>query len=270
MRTFDSNGFWRSIVDDVRAGVFWNEAARERFGDTAKRLGDAMERLPKVTAFQDAAVAARAMIRERHRAGEDPTRELALLYWLAAVNSYPDSDAQRREVLGGEGLHELSFTYDKLGFERLDLLTKTDTTWLLDHAGQPSAHVTLDELTAVTDSEPRAAVAEDPAAFHARRAASTAGEAARQTAKAVSETARETREEVDRLRDEGERNVERARHGFDAAREHGRTSQDWLQRRLGNAFAAGSDEWRFINRANQAIAGLGASIVVLLVVAAVV
>jgi len=270
MRSFDDPGFWRSVVADIRDGTYSNDAAQARFGDSATRLRDAMAGLPKITSFQDAAIASRAMIRARHESGEDPTRELALLYWLAAVNSYPESDEERREVLGGEGLYDLSFTYDKLGFERLDLLTKTDTTWLLDNAGEPSAHVTLKELAAVTDSEPRSAVSDDPAVFHARRAASTAGEAARQTAKAVSETARETREEVERLREGGERTVQSARHDLDTARARSRAADDWIQRRLGNAFKSGSDEWRFVNRANQAIAGLGAAIVVLLLVAVVV
>jgi hypothetical protein len=77
-----------------------------------------------------------------------------LLYWLAAINSFsiPYSTVLQEpgynviESIPGEKLKSLPFSYHELGYNKLELLKKTDIKWLIELWGEPTAHTTLHEM----------------------------------------------------------------------------------------------------------------------------
>ncbi|MDO9207503.1 MAG: hypothetical protein Q7T91_04550 [Sulfuricurvum sp.] len=85
---------------------------------------------------------------------ENYEEELALLYWLAAINSFsiPYSEVLKEpgynviEAIPGEKLKALQFSYKNLGYKALELLNKTDIKWLIEVWGEPEYHSTLHEM----------------------------------------------------------------------------------------------------------------------------
>lgn len=158
MRTDDSGSrseqFWNDIRRDAQAGEFWADQARRAKDDSQKRLHIALKVLPLPAAFREAAIAVRAMIREAKKEKRSTGRQLELLYWLAAVASFSVPYAERSrqpgfnvmEVGSGGEIAALPFTYDSLGYEKLDLLTATDKQAIAAAWGEPGSHSTLNEL----------------------------------------------------------------------------------------------------------------------------
>ena len=50
------------------------------------------------------------------------------------------------ESIPGEKLKNLPFAYQELGFQKIELLNKTDIKWLIEKWGEPTAHTTLHEM----------------------------------------------------------------------------------------------------------------------------
>jgi hypothetical protein len=145
---------WSRHAAELRAGKFWADRLKELKGEPVERLKLALENLPLPASFREAAVATRALIREKRKAGEKYGEELALLYWLAAINSFsiPYSTVLREpgynviESIPADRLMNVPFTYTELGFEKLELLNKTDIKWLTEAWGVPSRHTTLHDM----------------------------------------------------------------------------------------------------------------------------
>lgn len=150
------------------------------------RLEIALQNLPAPGAFRHAAVALRALIREKiklrkcpstvsrfeqHRLESPPPlfdksmvvvdnlsanfdAELTMLYWLAAVWSFTKHDeithsgeiAALLQIMPASVFKSLPFSYKDLGYEKLELLTKTDSKWLREAWGIPDSHKTLNQL----------------------------------------------------------------------------------------------------------------------------
>ena len=80
--------------------------------------------------------------------------ELALLYWLAAIDSFsiPYSKLLQQpgynviESIPGNVIRILPFSYFELGYEKLSLLNKTDIKWCIEAWGESHAHTTLHEI----------------------------------------------------------------------------------------------------------------------------
>lgn len=146
--------FWSRKRAELIAGEFWADRIKELKGEPVKRLQLALENLPLPASFREAAVAIRALIREKRKRVDNYEDELALLYWLAAINSFsiPYSEELQEpgynvlESIPGNKLKNLSFNYTELGFEKLELLNKTDTKWIVQAWGRPNAHTTLHEM----------------------------------------------------------------------------------------------------------------------------
>ncbi|NBB82760.1 MAG: hypothetical protein GVY28_05075 [Alphaproteobacteria bacterium] len=271
--------FWQKARDKVRSGALWRDGDPVHSGEPATRLKEAIDGLPKVGAFQDAAVAAREMVRQRMKNGEKPLVELGLLYWLAALNSYPDSDSERQEALAGDRLYDYDFDYARLGYERLELLNKTDRGWLVDHLGEPEAHVTLKDLYRVSgrSAPPERAEAEPQA--HASDALRSAGDAAHHARAAVVGAAEDVKAGAEDLRDKASdmrektetrstRWQRRTDHGLQKLEHRADRAGTWLGRRIGTGgTVADPDESRFLHRADTAVVGLGGLAAVLLIVA---
>ena len=153
-----SSAFWERHREDLASGRFWFDRIAAVREDPAARLRLALENLPLPAAFREAAIATRALIRERRRVKAPYSQELALLYWLAAVASFsvPYSDRLQGpgynvlEATPGEVLRGLTFSYAELGYERLTLLNKTDAKWIVDAWGEPWQHTTLHVIHAAT------------------------------------------------------------------------------------------------------------------------
>jgi hypothetical protein len=146
--------FWSAMRGDIDAGVFWADRIKQFRDDPGKRLQTAMNNLPLPAAFREAAVALRAIIRGKRKAKEPCEEELGLLYWLAAVESFMLPYAERLQEPGfnvvesipGRRLRSLAIDYRELGYEKLELLNKTDKKWLVEAWGKPVMHQTLNQV----------------------------------------------------------------------------------------------------------------------------
>lgn len=83
-----SINFWNRHAADLHAGNFWADRIKQLRGEPLKRLRLALDNVPLPASFREAAIAVRALIREKKKTGEAYEEELALLYGLAAINSF--------------------------------------------------------------------------------------------------------------------------------------------------------------------------------------
>lgn len=155
-----STAFWERHRADIESGNFWADRIKEFRGEPIERLRIAIDNLPLPAAFREGAVATRSLIREKRKDKESYADQLALLYWLAAINSFlvPYSEKLQGSgynILGAipaQTLKSLSFTYSELGYRQLALLNKTDIKCLIELWGEPESHSTLlDKHRAVWD-----------------------------------------------------------------------------------------------------------------------
>lgn len=146
--------FWSRHSKELQAGEFWADRIKKLRDEPVKRLQLAIENLPLPAAFREAAIAIRALIKEKIKLKQGYEEELALLYWLAAINSFsiPYSEELQQpgynviESIPRKKLKELPFTYKELGYEELELLNKTDIKWLVEAWENPNKHSTLHKI----------------------------------------------------------------------------------------------------------------------------
>jgi hypothetical protein len=149
-----SGDFWSRHRDELQSGEFWVDRINKLQGESVKRLAVALQNMPLPASFREAAIATRSLIRDKRKQKVSYDEELALLYWLSAINSFsiPYSEELKEpgynviESIPGKKLKGLSFSYKSLGYEKLKLLNKTDTKWLTESWGEPEAHNTLHEM----------------------------------------------------------------------------------------------------------------------------
>ena len=146
--------FWVRYSDELQSSGFWADRIESLRGESFKRIRRALEKLPLPAAFREAAIAAREIIREKIKNHQDYEEDLALLYWLAALNSFsvPYSELLQEpgynviESVPEKTLKGLLFTYQDLGYEQLVLLNKTDRKRMVELWGYPKSHSTLHEI----------------------------------------------------------------------------------------------------------------------------
>lgn len=149
-----SKNFWREMRTDLQNENFWAYKIKEFRGDPVKRLEIAMNNLPLPGAFREALIAIRALIRNKRTEKQPYVDELSLLYWLAGIYSFaiPYSTYLKQpgfnvlQSMPGSVIKTLPFTYFELGYEKLELLSKTDIKWCVETWGLPKSHSTLHEL----------------------------------------------------------------------------------------------------------------------------
>lgn len=146
--------FWGKLRADLNDGSFWADRIKVLREEPLKRLRLALENLPLPAAFREAAVALRAIIREKQKAETEFTAEIGFLYWLAAIESFglPYSELLDQpgfnvlESVPGEVIKSLAFSYQDLGYFKLSLLNKSDIKWCVACLGEPNQHTTLNVL----------------------------------------------------------------------------------------------------------------------------
>lgn len=149
-----SSNFWDELRSDLDTGEFWADKIKKLRGEPDKRLALAYKQLPLPGAFREASIALRSIIRTKKKSKDIFIDELALLYWFAAINSFsiPYSKYLQQpgynviESIPGKVIKNLPFSYFDLGYEKLELLNKTDIKWFVGIWGEPKTHTTMHEL----------------------------------------------------------------------------------------------------------------------------
>lgn len=133
---------------------FWADRARAAKDDPPKRLRIALDNRPYPAAYREAAIALRALIRERRKAGEPYDDLLEQLYRVAAEENFIYPGSIGPGTLQGynvaqfvplESLDALDFPYREIGYEELSLLKKTDRRWIVEAWGEPEQHVSAQD-----------------------------------------------------------------------------------------------------------------------------
>ena len=130
---------------------FWLVALNENKSDPIKRYEAALKGLPYPAAFREAALALRALIREKAKAKESYEDELAALYEIAVWQSFSMQRSERAQTPGfsileripGGLITELEYEYQTMGYEKLELVNKTDSKRMIESWGEPKSHSTL-------------------------------------------------------------------------------------------------------------------------------
>lgn len=149
-----SSNYLNSLREDLKNGHFWADRIKKLKNEPDKRLQLALDNLPSPAAFREAAIALRAIIRNKRKANDPHEEELGFLYWLAAIRSFFLEYSTRLrepgfnviESIPAKRIKSLEFSYLNLGYEKLNLLNKTDCKWLIEKWGEPQTHTTLNEL----------------------------------------------------------------------------------------------------------------------------
>lgn len=146
-----SNDFWSRHRHEADSGIFWADHIKKYQKHPEARLAIAIHNLPLPAAFREAIIAIRALIRKQKKNSENCEDALALLYWLAVVDSFRIPYSERLQIPGYNVfeiipayiLKSLAFSYNEIGYLELSLINKTDAKWLVEQWGQPDLHTTL-------------------------------------------------------------------------------------------------------------------------------
>ena len=136
---YENNEFWGDAICKVK--------------DPHKRLNMAMKYLPLPGAFYQAAISLRAIIREKRKRNIEFESDLKPLFHLAAILSFCIPYAIRLQQPGYNvfarvpfaEFNSMSLTWEALGYEKLNLLNKTDRKWMVEAWGEPQVHTTAHE-----------------------------------------------------------------------------------------------------------------------------
>lgn len=122
------------------------------------RLQNARKSMPLPAAFKEAAIALRALVRERRKQKQDYTDLLSELHRTAAQENFLGSTLYLEEIqepgynvaasIPREIWESLDIPYHEIGYEELDLLNKTDKKWLVETWGDPARHRSARQLHA--------------------------------------------------------------------------------------------------------------------------
>jgi hypothetical protein len=138
----------------VPAGVFWVDDDETLENDPAERLVLARQYMPLPAAFREAATALRALIRDYSRQPIDGVDPLYELYLTAAQGNFLLStpfvaDAGPRYDVASsiprDVWERLSMPYPAIGYRHLQLLNRTDCSWLVVAWGEPDTHTSARE-----------------------------------------------------------------------------------------------------------------------------
>ena len=124
-------------------GEFWADAIGKLKDHPSERLDMAKRHLPLPAAFREAATSLRAIIRQNRTQKTDCRRALEELYLLATIWSFCVPYAPRLQQPGYNVLERVPFsefesmslTWETLGYEKLELLSKTDRGWMREAWG---------------------------------------------------------------------------------------------------------------------------------------
>lgn len=125
-------------------GEFWAEAIKRVRHDPAQRLGIAKRHLPLPAAFREAAIALRAIIKERRKGGLAFAGKLHELHRLAAIGSLASYDAL--DITPFSEVQRLDLSPATLGWNMLSLLGVSERKLMGETWRAPARHVSAQEL----------------------------------------------------------------------------------------------------------------------------
>lgn len=145
--------FEAELGDDISKDQFWADEIKQFKDNPLQRLNIALKNLPLPAAFREGAIALRAIIRDKRKNKESYDKELSQLYHLAVVRSFMLMYAEKAECPGpnimesipGGLIWSLTYSYNEIGYNELELLNKTDIKWLTEYWGEPEVHTTLNK-----------------------------------------------------------------------------------------------------------------------------
>ena len=149
------NKFWGRFSEvKIPEGTFWADTIVHVKDDPMKRIELGLSFLPYPAAFSESCKGIRKLISERSRLKQNIDVELESLYQLAVIHSMLVPYSEKLNVAGynvmemipGNLLFNLNFTYSDIGYEKIQLLGKSDITKLVTLYGQPKRHSTLNEM----------------------------------------------------------------------------------------------------------------------------
>lgn len=146
----------KDFASPAQASDQWLELSRtqQASGDYTGALASCHAALPQMGAFRQSCLVLRAQIRDQKKAKKEISPSLEQLYQLVALadffhgkteNSKPLSVSASKRV-AFESFVALESPYADLGYEHLNLLTKTDIKWLTQTWGEPKQHRHMREL----------------------------------------------------------------------------------------------------------------------------
>lgn len=134
----------------------WLANSREllAIGKFEKALAQCHSALPQMGAFRQSCVVLRAQIRELKKKRQPFSGALEQLYQLAALAAFFHGKTPNTMALPSSAIKQIDYEawqalrspYAVLGFEHINLLTKTDAKWLVQEWGEPENHSFMREL----------------------------------------------------------------------------------------------------------------------------
>lgn len=127
----------------LQLGSAWKKELPSHRPFPEQRLALALTKLPFQSAFHEAAIALRHILRQ---SSSHATKSLKLLYWLAVVHTLTRLDditpsgADIARCITGDQLTQLPISYKQIGYEFLLLLNQGDKNLLIEHWGEPTQH----------------------------------------------------------------------------------------------------------------------------------
>lgn len=123
---------------DPENGEFWYQALDRVKVDPDQRYAMARRHLPLPAAWREMAVALRTKIRKARKEKTGYEVLLRELHHLAAMSSYAGYGIIQRVPYAR--IASLDLAYDRVGCDRLDLLSVTDRKWMRELWGEPEDH----------------------------------------------------------------------------------------------------------------------------------
>ncbi len=143
-----------NLNQQIKNGEFWYDKIKKVRTENIRRLKLAIQQLPLPAAFDEAAKALRALIREKKNVKNDYIEYIEQLYKLACIRSFMLDYAPILKMPGynvmlsipGGYLFGLQIDYNKIGVEKLALLTKTDKKMIVEKWGEAEQQKTMNEV----------------------------------------------------------------------------------------------------------------------------
>lgn len=148
------SGIHSSLGGTANEENFWLAELQRNKANPQKRYESALKGLPYPAAFREAVLGLRAIIREKVKNKQPFEKELTELYKIAVWQSFSMPYAARAKTPGfnilervpGSLIANLEYDYQDMGYEKLELINKTDAKRLVELWGEPKTHRTLLEV----------------------------------------------------------------------------------------------------------------------------
>ena len=145
------SGINPSLGGTATEDSFWLTEVQRNKTNPYKRYQSAFKRSSYPAAFREAALGLRAIIRDKAKNKQSFEKELTELYKIAVWQSFSMPYSERTKMVGyrileripGSVIANLDYDYQDIGYEKLELINKTDAKKLVELWGEPNGHKTL-------------------------------------------------------------------------------------------------------------------------------